>query len=145
LPARFLVPGLLDHSEQRECDLEPGQYSDDVKRLADSVNMHAYLGHTGQWAAYKLQDCSTDHAAYPNRREAVRILWPNQDFYFYVYIPPSGMSLQEADIYLRWNRALYENGFRMPDPDDAISPDAIPTMPITREDAKRQLRLLTKR
>ena len=124
---------------------ELNTYSDDVKRLASSVTMHAINGNAGQFAAYKLQDVSTDNVVYPSRKEAVRMLWPNQDFYFYVYISPNGMSLQEADIYLRWNRKLYEAGFRMPDPDDAISPDMIPTMPNDPKDARQQISLLTKK
>jgi hypothetical protein len=120
------------------------QYPDDVKRLADTVNLHVFAGNTGKWAAVKLQDCTTDHVAYETRRDAVRMLYPYQDSYFYVWISPGGMQLWEAETYLNWNRRLYELGWRMPDPDD-VDPDMIPTMPNTREDAKQQLRLLTKK
>lgn len=116
-------------------------YSDDVKSLSASVNMHVFLGNSGCWAAYKLQDVSTDNTAYPTRRDAVRMKYPNQDYYFYVHIPPSGMELKEAEAYLRYNRALYEAGFRMPDPEAS---ESIPTMPNTIEDSRRQIRLLTK-
>jgi hypothetical protein len=120
------------------------QFSDDCKKLSDSVNMHMLAGNAGQFAAYKLQDVSTNNTVYPNRKEAVRILWPNQDYYFFVWVPPGGMDLLEAATYLQYNRDLYEAGMKMPDPDDAVSPDSIPTMPNTKEDAARQIRLLTK-
>lgn len=125
-------------------DSELNTYSDDVKRLAHSVNLHVFAGNTGQWAAYKLQDCTTNNDVYPDRKTAVRILFPYQDQYFYVWLAPSGISLEEAEIYLNYNRALYEQGWRMPDPGD-LDADTIPTMPNTKEDAKRQLRLLTRK
>src|SRR5262249_33674055 len=125
-------------------DVQVKQYSDDVKRLCDSINMHAIIGNAGRWAAYKIQDCSTDNVAYPNRKEAVRMLWPNHDYYLYLQIPPDGCQLDQAETYLRYNRFLYERGWRMPDPDD-IDPDTIPTMPNTRQDVRRQIRLLTQR
>lgn len=118
------------------------KYSDDVKRLSASVNLHAYLGNTGKFAFYKLQDCSTDNVAYPSVKDGVRMLFPRQVYYMFVCIPPGGMNHQEAESYLRYNRALYEKGWRMPDPDEV---EYVPTMPNTKEDAARQIRLLTTR
>jgi hypothetical protein len=51
------------------------------------------------------------------------------------------MTQKEAESYLRYNRALYEAGFRMPDPDIV---DSIPSMPNTRADARKQIRMLTR-
>jgi hypothetical protein len=122
--------------------LQEPEYSDDVKRLSASVNLHAFLGNAGLFAAYKLQDISTDNVAYPSRSEAVRILWPRQEYYFFVCISPGGMTHKEAESFLRYNRELYSAGFRMPDPDLV---ESIPTMPNTRADARKQIRMLTKR
>lgn len=115
--------------------------SEDAKRLSASVTMHAVNGSAGKWAAYKLHDVTTDNTAYDTRKDAVRCHWPYQDYYFYVFISPGGMALEEAYSYLKYNRDLYEKGFRMPDPEDS---EYIPTMPNTRQDASRQIRLLTK-
>ena len=121
--------------------MKPEEWTDDAKRLAGSVNLHVFLGNVGQFAAYKLQDVSTDNTPYPSRSEACRILWPNESYYFFVCIPPGGMTLKEAESFLRYNRALYAAGYRMPDPDMV---DCIPTMPNTRADARKQIQLLTR-
>ena len=121
-------------------DTEQKIYTDDAKRLAASVNMHAYLGNAGQFAAYKLQDISTDNVAYPSRRAAAQMKWPNDHYYFYLQIPPDGMQLKEAEAYIRYNRALYEAGLRMP----VEIIDSMPTMPNTVQDSRRQISLLTK-
>jgi hypothetical protein len=119
---------------------EEPKYSDDAKRLAASVNMHAYLGNAGQYAAYKLQDISTDNVAYPSRRAAAQMKWPDDHYWFYLQIPPDGMQLKEAEAYIKYNRKLYEAGLRMP----VEMIDQMPTMPNTKEDSIKQIRLLTK-
>jgi hypothetical protein len=116
------------------------QYTDDEKRLATSVTMHSLVEESvGQWAAYKLQDCTTDNATYPSQNVARRIKWPNDDYWFYIQIPPGGMELPQARAFLKYARDLYENGFRLPDPEVSV-----PTMPLTTEDRNQQIRLLTK-
>jgi hypothetical protein len=117
------------------------RYSDDAKRLSDSVNLHVFAGNVGQWACYKIQDISTDNVAYPSMRDAVRIKWPRNDLWMYLQIPPSGMQPGEAEIYIRYNRQLYAAGFRMPDPDTA---EHVPSIPDTRSDQQKQIGLLTK-
>jgi hypothetical protein len=119
--------------------IKPEQYSDEVKRLAYSVTMHSLAGKAGEWAAYSLQDCTTDNITYPSQNVARRVKWPRDNYFFYIYIPPGGMEMKEAREFLRYARDLYEAGFRLPDPEVPV-----PTIPLTREDQVKQIKLLTK-
>lgn len=88
------------------------------KRLSERVTLHiigAGQDAYGQWVAARLTDGgAADEVLYPTRRDAIR---HNPDAHCYVLIPPGGMQIFEAMIYLQFNRALYENGMRMPDPE----------------------------
>lgn len=119
------------------------QYSDDAKRISDEMNMHAIAGSAGKWAVFRLSDGSpADHTAYDTRRDAVASQKWDRDFRIYLHIAPDGMRAHEAEAFLRYARALHDNGFRLPDPDDLIQPDI--SMPILPRDRARQIRLLTK-
>lgn len=99
-----------------------GLYSDSARRLSDAVNLAvAAEGFAvfGRWMAARLSDGGTDGKTYPDKRTAVR--FQLHEFQCaYLRIPPTGMSPQEAEIFLEFNRRLYDNGYRMPDPDHHI-------------------------
>jgi len=101
--------------------------------------MHAFAGKAGQWAAYKLQDCTTDNITYPTQNDARRVKWPDDNYWFYVLVPPDGMEPKEARAFIKYARALYDAGFRLPDPEVPV-----PTMPLTKSDQIKQIKLLTK-
>ncbi len=104
-----------------------GIYSDAARRLSDTVTTHLVahgFSASGQWIAARLSDGGSDGVLYPDKATAVR----HQLHEFqcaYVCITPDGMSPREAEIYLAFNRKLYDNGYRMPDPSHHI------TMPQT--------------
>jgi hypothetical protein len=119
------------------------QYSDDAKRMSDSVTMFAFIGEAGKWAAYALADGrSADNTAYDTRLDAVMYQRWDRDNFVYVMIPPSGMAVQEAEVFLKYARNLHDAGFRLPDPENL---DKIPTMPLTKSDQREQIRALTEK
>jgi len=48
------------------------------------------------------------------------------------------MTAMEADAFLSYHRALYDAGFRLPDPEFQV------LMPLTKKDQLRQIHVLTK-
>lgn len=100
-----------------------GLYSDAARRLSDTVTMHlTAIGSVaaGRWIAARLSDGGTDNVLYDTKADAVR----HQLHEFqcaYVCITPDGMGYREAEIYLAFNRKLYENGYRMPDPSHHVT------------------------
>lgn len=99
-----------------------GLYSDSARRLSDHVNLAVSVegfNVFGRWMAARLSDGGTDGRTYESRSEAVR--FQLHEFQCaYLRVPPTGMSAQEAEIFLEFNRRLYNNGYRMPDPNTHI-------------------------
>lgn len=114
------------------------QFSDPARRCADIVTLAGVADLIGQWLAIRLSDGGYDGVAYEHRADAVRHQL-HETQCAYVRIPPGGMTPREAEAFLGYHRALYDAGFRLPDPEFAL-----PLMPLTRKDQKRQIRLLTK-
>jgi len=119
-------------------DIPVPLYSDAAKRCADIVTLAATFGKVGSWAAIKLADGGYDGVFYDTRADAVRHQLHEQ-LCAYVKIPPGGMTPREAEIFLRYHREVYDAGFRLPDPEFAM-----PMMPLTRGDQRRQIRILAK-
>jgi hypothetical protein len=103
------------------------KYSDDAKRIADEMTMHSVAGMSGFWACFDLQTGSPrDHTAYHTRREAVMAMRWDLDRTVYLEITPDGMTPKEAQAWLDWQRFLYSQGWRLPDPEfdyDAGKPE----------------------
>jgi hypothetical protein len=119
-------------------DLEP-KCGDAARRMASAVTLAAMNGGAGRWLAVKLQDGSSDHVVYDSRSAAMaHQLSPEHATY--LLIPPDGMTTGQADRVLGFWRQAYSAGFRAVDPRDDI-----PSMPLTRPDGRRQIRLLTGR
>ncbi len=108
---------------------------DAARRLSDEITLHAIAGSAGKWAAVKLQDGSSDHTAYGSRSDAV-IHQAGPEYCTFVLIPPSGMTVKEADVLLDFWRKVYDAGFRAVDPRDDI-----PSMPLRASEAREQIRL----
>jgi hypothetical protein len=102
------------------------------------VTLAAIGGAVGCWIAVRLSDGGSDGSLYDTRADAVRHQL-HETLCAYVKVPPGGMQPNEADIFLNYHRDLYDKGFRLPDPDFAL-----PMMPLTAKDRKRQIRILTK-
>jgi hypothetical protein len=119
-------------------DFEP-KCGDAARRMASAVTLAAMNGGAGRWLAVKLQDGGSDHVHYDSRSAAMtHQLSP--EYSTYVLIPPDGMTTGQADRVLAFWRQCYDQGFRAVDPRDDI-----PSMPLTRPDGRRQIRLLTGR
>lgn len=123
---------------QDTLDLEP-KCGDAARRMSAAVTLAAMNGGAGRWLAVKLQDGGSDHVLYDRRSDAMaHQLSP--EYALYVLIPPDGMTAGQADRVLGFWRDCYSAGFRAVDPRDDV-----PSMPLTRPDGLRQIRLLTGR
>ena len=77
--------------------------------MSDTVALHLLATsdlheNVGRWCAFKLEDGTTDGDTYPSKDDAIRMQKGNPKQYCYVKIPPTGMPLNEAAIYLRLSR-----------------------------------------
>lgn len=108
---------------------------DAARRVSDEITLHAIAGSAGKWAAIKLADGTSDHVAYDSRSDAV-IHQASPEYCTFVLIPPDGMTVKEADVFLDFWRQVYDAGFRAVDPRDDI-----PSMPLRPEEAREQIRL----
>src|SRR5437762_517876 len=97
--------------------------------------------------AIRLSDGGSDGKLYDTKREAVKHQLHEQLCAYYSFRnSPNGFSfgprgLQEAAVFLAWHRMAYDNGFRLPDPDDRNGgPDLV--MPDMTEHLFDQMRRL---
>ena len=120
--------------------LPNGEWSDEVKRIKDEMDMHAVLGQRG-FVVFALADGSPlDHGAYPTWNEAVKAAKWDRDRYFYPEIQPDGMTYREAAAVLYYARTLYDGGYRIPNPE--WTDYQASSMPLQPHDRKRMVRQL---
>lgn len=117
-------------------------FTDAAKRASDIINSCLIFmpAVAGRWVAIRLADGGWDGTVYDTKRDAVR----HQLDEFraaYVRIPPPGTSPAQMQAYLDYCRALYDAGFRLPDPDDAHGGRDM-VLPLQIEDLRHQMRLL---
>jgi hypothetical protein len=119
---------------------------DSAKRAYDLVAMKAvftdYSTRTRQspYMAIRLSDGGSDCVLYDTRREAVRHqLHETTCAYFSFRNSPNGFrTARDAAAFLAWHRAAYDQGHRLPDPDDTHGgPELI--MPTPTEHVYDQL------
>jgi hypothetical protein len=115
-------------------------FRDACSRIKSAMDMHAVAGSSG-YAAFKLEDGSTDNVAYETWNDAVRHQRWDRDNYMYLEITPDGMhSLLEAAAPLDFARFLRQQGMRIPSPEwvdhQAMS---MPYQPWDRQRMARQL------
>jgi len=123
---------------QDTLDLEP-KCGDAARRMASAVTLASMNGGAARWLAVRLQDGGSDHVLYDSRSDAVAHQM-SPEYSTYVLVPPDGMTTGQADRVLGYWRDLRDAGFRCNEPRDDI-----PSMPLTRPDSRRQIRLLTGR
>ncbi len=135
------VPVIARHSPH--CTQKGMGHSDAAKRISDTVNLHWAAGWDaciGKWIAFRLADGTGGHQLYDRKRDAVRDQ-SDEMLCLYLKIVPGGMDICEAEILLRTHRQLYDNGFRLHDPDDRYGgKDFIPR--VAGEHRARTLRML---
>jgi hypothetical protein len=105
------------------------QVSDAAKRCSEQINLGVITGHVGKWVAIRLADGSSDGVFYDQRADAIEHQL-HESLCCYVKIPPSGMPPEDAERFMQVNRAFYDAGFRLTDPDD----ERHPIMPHTNEE-----------
>lgn len=109
-----------------------------VKNVAHHTD---YDTRVRSYLAIKLSDGSTDGVLYETKQAAVRHCKGNEQWFafFSFRSAPSGFATpQEAGVFLAYHRMAYDNGFRLPDPDDPRGgPDMI--MPTAEEQLREQL------
>lgn len=99
------------------------QYSDAARHCSDAVNLHIAaqgLEAAGKWVAIRMEDGKSDGNLYDTKQDAIRHQLHEQQC-CYLVIPPTGMNPKQAENFLKFNRALYDNGMRIIDPDSDSS------------------------
>lgn len=93
------------------------------------------------YLAIKLQDGSTDGVLYETKQDAVKHCRGDEQWFafFSFRTAPNGFaSPKDAAVFLAYHRMVYDQGGRLPDPDDARGgPDMI--MPMNDEHLMDQL------
>lgn len=96
-------------------------HEDAAKRCRDAYNLHRVgdrYGSVGKWMAVALNDGSSDGELYSSKSECMRYQHHNEQYYTYIRVIPSGMTVCEAAVKLSVARRLYDKGLRETDPDD---------------------------
>lgn len=97
-------------------------FSDAARRCAESVNLHVQaIGDQayGRWVAVRLSDGGSDGVLYDHKQDAIDHQL-HETMCAYVSIPPGGMTVEDAEAYLRLNRMLYDAGCRLADPETSV-------------------------
>ncbi len=95
-------------------------YTDAARRMADAVNIHMHavgFAASGKWVACKLADGSSDGVLYDTKLQAITHQKMDEKYYAYVMIPPTGMSVAQAERYLGFVRQMYDAGMRVKESD----------------------------
>jgi hypothetical protein len=90
--------------------------ADAGNRASSAINLALLTGDIGRWIALRLADGSTDGTTYDTRADAIRHQFHEQ-LCCYVKVPPDGMPPEHATRFIQLNRALYDAGYRLADPD----------------------------
>lgn len=114
--------------------------SDTIRGIATDYTLEEIM--TG-WIAVRLENGKWDGNLYTDRKSAVRA--HKSDPYLWAYVSTkmaaTGMSPNEAHVFLTYNRMAYDAGFRLPDP-DAVNGGKELIAPVTSTDLGSQIRRL---
>jgi hypothetical protein len=131
-----------------QATLSGRSYTDDARRMADVMNLHAVCKSRG-WAVFALANGTSDNVAYETREEAVMAKRWDRDNFLYLQIPAGGVNdPAEMQACLDYARALHKAGYRLPDPRELNSADRefpVHQPPVMRTDWARQIRNLAKK
>lgn len=101
-----------------------GPHSDAAKRVSDTYNLHLTAGglygnsNINKVIACALADGRSDGTVYDSMYDAVRHQHHNEKYYAFIRINPSGMSVCEAEVFLRMERARYDAIGKLADRED---------------------------
>lgn len=88
--------------------------NDAARRAYDDIMLHVLAlkdDAVGKWVAINLSDGRTDRNLYDTREDAIR---HKTDYHCYICIPPA-VALSEVATFLRFSRAIFSAGMRVPD------------------------------
>lgn len=123
---------------------ERDKWPDPVRRVKDTMDMHAVAGGHG-YVAFNLTDGRPYMGTYPSRGTARRAAEKStRDHLLIIEIQPDGMTYREANAVLQYERTLISQGVRTPDTLETEENSGLLSMPRTRYDRRRmaaQLRL----
>lgn len=99
--------------------------SDAARRVADTYMLHRqadFYGTLGHWFAVRLTDGTEDHkgTVYASKKAAMLDQKLDEKYYAFVQITPSPMTPEDAEIFLRLHRKMYEKGLRLGDSDKSF-------------------------
>ena len=103
-------------------DKPDNRYSDAARRASEAVQLQLTVNGAhaiGKWVAIRLSDGGSDHVLYDTKADAVRHQL-YETMCAYVCIPPGGMPPEDAEVYLREMRKMYDAGVRLADPDKHV-------------------------
>lgn len=95
---------------------------DAARRASDHVNFHLHalgVAAVGKWVAIRLSDGSSDGVLYDKKADAIKHQL-HETTCAYVQIPVGGMPPEDALVFMKYNRQLYDAGFRIADPDAEV-------------------------
>lgn len=110
----------MTRAHEAWCPKKDTPHTDAAHRLSDIYNLHRVAdphGSVGKWFASALADGSSDHVLYDSKHSCIRHQKNNEQYYTYIKIIPSTMSVCDAAVMLTTARRLYDAGMRMVDPD----------------------------
>lgn len=135
-PRRATGPGVGGTRGQRLPD--PRTETLDIgRRVSDAMHLHILTGSVGEWMAVRLSDGSSDGIAYPSRADAITHQLHEQ-LCCYLRVTPDGIQPADAYRFVELNRALYDAGYRIADPDMPGEP----IYPQTLEELRAAIREL---
>jgi hypothetical protein len=111
-------------------------HSDAAKRVSDTYRLHRladHFGSIGKWFAASLATGQGDNVLYDSKDDAVSHQHHNEEYFAFVQIVPSDMTVCDAETYLKVQKRLREKGIRVTDPKEMIPR-------LSREDMGSQMR-----
>lgn len=116
---------------------KPGTgHTDAAKRFSDTYNLHKAAGTQSGWIAVRYQDGSGGTDVFDSREEAIRHMWPREDWYFYCSLQEPAMSVCAAESVLRWKRIMSE----VEKPDVEAKQGGLEVIPfLAKEDRAQQV------
>lgn len=122
-------------------ETHPFGFSDEARRMSDTIRQAITDGHAGKWIAFALEDCTTDGMVYDVRRDAIRFHANKARMYMYISVPWDDCTPRAAEVYIRLHRQLAKLGQH---PADDEMPDT-EWMFDTRREAYKTTRALDAR
>lgn len=135
------MPDLCEHG-RRVCS-DCVVVTDAARRAYDIIRAYVHFvpfeERVRSWVALRLADGGSDGTLYESRREAVRHQSDEKlcAYFSYRNAPNGFASQKDAQLYMDYHRMTYDQGHRLPDPDDRHGgPELI--MPTAREQIMAQ-------